>query len=244
MTPSEDDGNPAQAGYAEEEPDSEHTRAWWDAVLDASGWFGLKIVSPKEAAMLMCGLNPNDPTADGTMLADGNRPNADGYRSILRQFEDAATDGTKRTLRRWLEVSDDRDIRRHSWIDEWLAASRDDSWPAQGDAQPAYAVGELAAPQELIAAFGSFTGMDALWFNSLKDTPALRDARKQRGRGGRACRAVEPLFCPYEVMKWLIDPKRKKGRQLREETGWRLLKGHFPASYKRFQEFEPPDDDT
>jgi hypothetical protein len=83
--------------------------------------------------------------------------------------------------------------------------------------------------QALIDAFGSFTGMKMSWFSNLKDSPKLKAARKFTGRGGRL--SAEPLFCPFEVMQWLVDLRRKKGRPLQNETGWRMLKQHFPKVY-------------
>lgn len=90
----------------------------------------------------------------------------------------------------------------------------------------------LATRAQLIAAFGTFTGMDDSWFTNLKDTPKLKDARRIEGSGGKD--STEPLFCPYAVMSWLIDPKRKKGRSLSEDTGWRMLKKHFNSVYDVF----------
>jgi len=66
---------------------------------------------------------------------------------------------------------------------------------------------KLAPGKALIGAFGSFTGMNAAWFDNVKDTPKLRAARKDDGQGGRHIK--EPFFCPYEVMQWQIDPKKK-----------------------------------
>jgi hypothetical protein len=86
-----------------------------------------------------------------------------------------------------------------------------------------------ATRQQLIDAFGKFTGMDATWFDNLTTSPSLRAARKCIGQGGR--HNAEPLFCPYEVMQWLADPKRKKGRKLGGEKAWQLLKAHFPKAY-------------
>lgn len=88
----------------------------------------------------------------------------------------------------------------------------------------------LATPEELISAFGNFTGMDASWFTSIKDKPALRAARKKPGTGGR--NPTPPLFCPYEVMLWLVDEGRKTGTSIQPETGWRILKNHFPRAYE------------
>jgi hypothetical protein len=88
----------------------------------------------------------------------------------------------------------------------------------------------LATRHQLIQAFGAFTGMDAKWFDNLKDTPKLRSARKVTGKGGRG-HIAEPLFCPYEVMVWLVDKKRRKGKNISNDTAWRLLERHFPEVY-------------
>jgi len=88
----------------------------------------------------------------------------------------------------------------------------------------------LATRDQLIDAFGRFTDMDASWFNNLKDTPALLTARKVAGQGGRG-HIAEPWFCPFEVMQWLADSKRRKGRKLSAEKAWGLLEKNFPKVY-------------
>lgn len=100
---------------------------------------------------------------------------------------------------------------------------------AEGD-EVDYAV--LASRDQLIAAFGAFTGMSMAWFKNLDDTPALKSARKVTGRGQRGS-TVEPLFCPFEVMLWLVSPRgKKKGkRPLGEAKGWELLERYFPKAY-------------
>lgn len=84
----------------------------------------------------------------------------------------------------------------------------------------------LATREQLIEAFGRFTGMDASWFHNLKDTPALLAARKKVGKGGRG-HIAEPWFCPFEVMQWLADSKRRKGRKLSAEKAWEILEKNF-----------------
>jgi hypothetical protein len=79
--------------------------------------------------------------------------------------------------------------------------------------------------------------MDKSWFINLTDTPKLKAARKFTGQGGR--HSAEPLFCPYEVMQWLADPKQKKGKPLRDTTAWRLLKSHFPKVYNQYSIGDP-----
>lgn len=107
--------------------------------------------------------------------------------------------------------------------------------PAQAAATPAPVIADeiafdmVATRQQLIDAYGSFTGMSIAWFDNLNTSPRLKAARKYTGQGGR--HSAEPLFCPYEVMQWLADPKRKKGRKLGNEKAWQLLKAHFPKAY-------------
>lgn len=99
---------------------------------------------------------------------------------------------------------------------------------------------QLATRRQLIRAYGTFTGMDMSWFKSLKDTPKLLKARKAGGKGGR--NHAEPLFCPFEVMLWLIDGKRRKGLAMQPNTGWRMLKQHFPDVYEVHQVGSPLED--
>lgn len=105
-----------------------------------------------------------------------------------------------------------------------------------GQSTPDYSM--LAHPVHLIEAFGSFTGMSENWFKNLKDIPGLKAARKFVGSGGRNYQS--PLFCPYEVLKWLLNPKRKKGRPISAEAGWRRLGLHFPKVYTA-HEWDAPD---
>lgn len=95
---------------------------------------------------------------------------------------------------------------------------------------PACDFSMLATRDQLIEAFGRFTNMDASWFNNLKDTPALLNARKVAGQGGRG-HIAEPWFCPFEVMQWLADSKRRKGRKMSSAKAWELLEKNFPKVY-------------
>ena len=97
----------------------------------------------------------------------------------------------------------------------------------------------LATREQLIAAFGKFTKMEMSWFESLKDKPNLLSARKVVGKGGR--HSTEPLFCPYEVMLWLIDKNRRTGTPIRDETAWRMLQSHFPKVHAIYSIGDPND---
>lgn len=96
---------------------------------------------------------------------------------------------------------------------------------------------QLATRDELIAAFNSHTGMDKSWFDNITHKPALSDARKVMGTGGN--KSTPPLFCPYEVMIWLTKKGRKIKKPISAETGWRLLKRHFPRAYESRESWDP-----
>jgi len=72
--------------------------------------------------------------------------------------------------------------------------------------------------------------MDMSWFHNHTDSPALSRARKVTGIGKHGA-SLEPLYCPYEVMSWLINPKRRKGRELSPEKGWTILERSFQNVY-------------
>jgi hypothetical protein len=94
----------------------------------------------------------------------------------------------------------------------------------------------LATRDQLIEAFGKFTYISADWFSHLKDTPKLLAARKVKGsRRG----LVQPLFCPYEVMQWLLDPKRKKGKPCGDLSAWKAFESHFPKVYNQYSIGDP-----
>jgi len=98
----------------------------------------------------------------------------------------------------------------------------------------------LASPEQLIKAFGAFTGMDKSWFSNITDKPKLLKARKQEGKGGKSYSL--PWFCPFEVMLWLIDEKRKAGKPMSQETGWRMLRQHWPSVYDKNLALSPLED--
>ena len=109
--------------------------------------------------------------------------------------------------------------------------------PSASDA-PMCDLSILATREQLIGAFGRFTGMDASWFKNIKDTPALLAARKVTGQGGRG-HIAEPLFCPFEVMQWLADSKRRKGRKLSTEKAWELLEKNFSKVHSAHSVADP-----
>lgn len=101
------------------------------------------------------------------------------------------------------------------------------------DLDEQFGMGLLATPEQLVGAFGSLTGLSKKWFDSVRDTPGLLAARVRPGRGQRGA-WFPPLYDPMKVMLWLLDKKRKKGRQFHnDDTAWRMLEHHFPNVYAK-----------
>jgi hypothetical protein len=143
----------------------------------------------------------------------------------------------------WLKRSDtEPSAHVAAWFTKFGILERT-TGPAQNTATPAPVVPDevdftlVATRKELIDAFGKFTGMNMTWFDNLNDSPKLKAARKFTGQGGR--HSSEPLFCPHEVMQWLANPKRRKGKSLSVTTAWRLLKNHFPKVYNQYSIGDP-----
>lgn len=216
----------------------ERTAAWLMHTMDADMWWRTEAVTPVHAAMLLSRWNPNNMSAEDAETHSSDEMGPQDFRRLRNTFE-GADKSANRTLQHWVDYARQRNLRIHSWIGEWeecihaLQADTEQrvecTAPLADSASnaPACDFSMLATRGQLIEAFGRFTGMDASWFKSIKDTPALQTARKVVGQGGRG-HIAEPWFCPFEVMQWLADSKRRKGRKLSVEKAWELLERNFP----------------
>jgi len=96
---------------------------WLEATLDASYWWEMKDVQPKDAAILLCGLNPRDGTTDPTKGESHEIKTAD-YVRLLNKFEDEARAIPEcRTIRQWLLLAKSAGLKHHPWIDNWMAST-------------------------------------------------------------------------------------------------------------------------
>ena len=106
--------------------DTQHDPAlhwlWYDCSMDARTWWGLKDIAPREAAMLLCRLNPlecerEDPER---IYVDDDKSSPKRYRLLLLTFEDVAkVTPQTRTLSQWLGIARDKQLQYHPWIDEY-----------------------------------------------------------------------------------------------------------------------------
>jgi len=105
---------PASASH--EAPEVEFRVAWLNEVLDAEHWLAIPNVKPKEAAMLLCRLNPHSEKNPEKTSSDETTP--EDYKRLLRDFEGVQeTDEKPRNLLEWRDIARQHDLKYHSWID-------------------------------------------------------------------------------------------------------------------------------
>ncbi len=137
------------AGYSWKWPEGAHKKSvayfegdvgWWDEAMDAKLWFSLGDISPKDAAALLCCLNPNE-QGDPLISASDETAPAD-YKRLLTVFEDVSrTHPMQRTLRDWQKKAVTDGLKYHSWIKAYAAAAQaTGSWnaiqPIESQKQP------------------------------------------------------------------------------------------------------------
>lgn len=90
--------------------------AWYDMTLNVRTWWSLSSVTPREAAMLLCRLDPHDDTLSPlSVTTDETSP--DDFKRLLRVFEDVAhAQPRDRRLNEWHDIAHDRELKYHSWI--------------------------------------------------------------------------------------------------------------------------------
>jgi len=114
----------SQTDYA---PEGVRVVGWYNIQLNANFWFQRKVVSPKDAALLLCRHDPIEPAAaedaERTTAEDVRPPvTPNEYRLLRRAFEDHLTQHPEGMgLRGWLSVAKAQGLRYHPWIDEYLA---------------------------------------------------------------------------------------------------------------------------
>lgn len=206
-------------------------------------WQKIAVLKASELAALMQGF---DPRAMGDVVVCDPLDPSNPYGvspdliSDIRMINSAASGGLIRSSDASIEDLDSADTKivtdsLGDWLAEVghanLACALGLNYTTINPAPyPPIKISALATSAELIGAFGAFTGMSSNWFKNVKDKPSLKRARKVVGRGQRGL-TIEPLFCPYEVMLWLIATSRRVGTPLRNEKGWELLEKYFPSAY-------------
>lgn len=96
---------------------------WWDATMSAHEWFSMPDVPPKEAAMVLCRINPYRDEDPESIHVDGDDSSPMRYRRLLGMFESVARISRQsRTLMDWRAIAQKKGIRYHPWIEEYIKA--------------------------------------------------------------------------------------------------------------------------
>ncbi len=95
---------------------AEHDAAWWDAALDAAGFFAMENVPPVQAAMLLCRFSPHDETLRDAETSTTDETTPDDFKRLLATFEDRAVARPGvRSLVDWMAVAAGASRKTHSW---------------------------------------------------------------------------------------------------------------------------------
>ena len=125
--------------------DSEYRQAWDDATLEAGHWAALSDITPINAAILLCRLNPNEQSYDAAKLITTDETKPEHLVRLVQRLTDLAGTAPKpRSLRNWHQTAIAMGLTYHSWIDGYMDAT---TAIAQQDntATPAPVVAESAS---------------------------------------------------------------------------------------------------
>lgn len=116
---------------AEHDPAKAQERfiAWHDVVsMNAKMWFNMPDVLPRDAAMVLCRLNPLKTEDPENINVGGDESSPARYRLLLAMFESEARASPKpRRLMDWRAIAHEHGLRYHEWVDEYVKATGRDS---------------------------------------------------------------------------------------------------------------------
>ena len=121
---------------------SEHEAAWFDATLDAAGFFALEHVTPVVAAMLLCRLNPHDTTESDAERYATDCTSPEDFKRLRLTF--ASIDQNRPSLRsllEWMDIAAGAGRTVHPWAHRYAkhhglyGPPRPESEPAPTPAQ-------------------------------------------------------------------------------------------------------------
>ncbi|MDD2535387.1 MAG: hypothetical protein PHW78_02300 [Macromonas bipunctata] len=131
---------------------AEHEAAWFDATLDAAGFFAMERITPVQAAMLLCRFSPHDETLRDAETSTTDETTPDDFKRLMVTFEDrAAARQGARSLPDWMAVAAGAGRKTHSWAVRYAKHYGLYGPPApHREAEPLPSVGPAAtAPQSV-----------------------------------------------------------------------------------------------
>ena len=99
-----------------EQEQAEYEAAWFDATLDAAGFFAMENVTPVQAAMLLCRFSPHDETLRDAETSTTDETTPDDFKRLMVTFDErAAARPRNRSLPDWMAVAAGAGRKTHSW---------------------------------------------------------------------------------------------------------------------------------
>jgi hypothetical protein len=210
----------AGAKVLTEQEAAEQAVGWWDATMDAAGFFALGRVLPVEAAMLLCSHNPHERTEQDAevITCEPNTPDQitpDDFKRLRRTFVDL--DHTKpgnRSLVDWMRAAVEAGRRVHPWAYEY--AKHCGLWPSTEPTPVGHPLNEAATPAESVPV------------QPEKEKPAERRARwlamfeeeEQRARRGALQRLADREGADRSNMRKAIAKAREERDTQRRAGTW------------------------
>ena len=99
---------------------------WSDVTLDADRWFMRANVTPLQAAILLCGQNPNGDDAEGKAerTTTDRCTTPSHFRALRTAFQDlTAPAGQATDLETWVRLARRLGLHYHPWVDDYMAAA-------------------------------------------------------------------------------------------------------------------------
>lgn len=193
--------------------ESENVLSWYDQTLDAMTWWNLSALTPHEAAMLLCHVNPHDDKLNPLSITTEETAPED-FKRLLRVFEDEVqTQSQARTLREWHDIARDKRLKYHSWIDAFRQAVSENApttdtpprvsaeLPEQADTAPSGAL-EKAAPE--VTPAGDAEHADTL-------SPTTAQEQSKTGEQVEVLRKRQAFVAEFVVMWPTIEGDLRDG---------------------------------
>lgn len=98
---------------------AEHEIAWFDATLDAAGFFALEHVPPVQAAMLLCGFCPHDSTESEAENCATDCTSPEDFKRLRLTFV-SINKPAPRSLLDWMAVAADTGRVVHPWAQRYV----------------------------------------------------------------------------------------------------------------------------
>lgn len=230
------------------EDEAEYFIAWCNATLDAGRQWEKPNVDPRTAAMLLCGQDPLDPSANTETTTTAKWISSDGKTDVTKRDYDILLDcfksqptseDTHRSLREWRDIARNKELKYHSWSDRFIAAM---GLVKKQKKVSAVSTMEKALPpgvdtREIVSKFKLSTTLEGrLKHINTRPSTELQNALLRPGRRKSADGpALSHLWNPVEIAKYLMAKEEKKWLQMDA-----IIRNHFLVWLDVWGEYESP----